>query len=293
MAILLTGQAPRANFVARTLTGVSMKAAPVCLRSLSWKRGAALGCLLAGLSVQATAENFAATNTNLTSATVFAACVARISIPGTGVTAGTCTDLKIFADPPVAGVQSFHYALQYDPAKYIFDPANSGPTGAFALGSITPVGAGNGSEQIRVVDPNAFVLGSPLPGSSYTAQDVGGVVTLDISFATPVVAEGDNNIFLLDFRFKTPFLDLTNTIVTYNMSGAGQDFTTLASSCITEDARNLCGSDTPTSGLTITYVAGIPEPATSSLLLAGLVAFSYAVRSRRAAGPNVTRRVLN
>ena len=115
-----------------------------------------------------------------------------------------CYSNAKFIDPLVVDVTSFHYEVQYDISRYVFDPVNSGPVGAFAIGGDVGPGPGVGTELIQLLPVGGFNRGTPLPGSTYTYTDTGGIVTIDLTFASPASVTDDGNVFLTSFNYITP-----------------------------------------------------------------------------------------
>lgn len=193
----------------------------------------------------------------------------------------TCDFLSAIWDPPTDGVTAFDMALRYDPIRYSFVPGQSGPLGIFSVGGDAPAPQpGVGTQPISLLPDSGYSPGAPLPGSTLTYTDVGGVLTVHYELASAVSSNVDINFFRTDFKFLTPIvIDLNLSTFTYETElGAGSDFSLVSFSCVSENPTFGCGSDTPSTGLT-THYAPIPEPSSLVMMFIGL-AF-LATRARR------------
>jgi len=232
--------------------------------------------MLCTLSESTHAHTIKNANT-LTSEAVTAGCLAKF--PKEEI---FCNQQGTFIDPPGDGIQSFHFAMQYDSSRYVFDPSKSGPVGPFAVGGDAGPSAGVGTQLIGLAPDDGVMLGAHLPGSTYSFTDIAGVVTIDMTFASPIFFNTDSNVLFLDFNLITPvFIDVSRTTVTYDAVNPGLDFTTLASSCTLSSGEGGCGSDTPTKGITIHYADPIPEPGAYAMMLAGLALMGLVARRRK------------
>ncbi len=191
-----------------------------------------------------------------------------------------CGDTALIVDPPASGVNGFTLQIRFDPSKYIFDPASSGPLGVFSVGGDSPAPTpGSGLSPFKLLPATGFNAGSPLPGSTLTYTVVGDLLTVDYQLQNALTVDGDINFFRLDFALIHPaIVKLDASSVTYLSSGAGQDFTQVRFSCSTT-STNSCGSATPSTGLTITY--GVPEPATWAMFIGGLGLLGGVMRRQR------------
>lgn len=193
---------------------------------------------------------------------------------------GTCDFLSTIWDPPADGVTAFDMALRYDPRLYSFLREQSGPLGIFSVGGDAPAPEpGVGTQPISLLPDTGFAPGAPLPGSTLTYTDVGGVLTIHHELASPVSSNVDINFFRTDFRFLKPIaIDLNLSTFTYEtVMGAGSDFSLVGFSCVTENPTLGCGSDTPSTGLTAHYVP-IPEPSSLALMFIGLALLATRAR---------------
>jgi hypothetical protein len=195
-----------------------------------------------------------------------------------------CKQMAKVEDPPADGVTSLHLELAFDPSKYAFDAAASGPLTPFATGGDNPpVSPGVGTEPFQALPVGGITPGAPLPGSTLTFTVTPGLLTVDYALGSAVTASGDVNDLLLVFDLVHPrWIDFPASSVTYFSSGPGADFTKLAESCTTLSGLG-CGSDFPTSGETVNYVyaTGVPEPAGWSVLLLGFLGLGAVLRRAR------------
>ncbi len=173
---------------------------------------------------------------------------------------GGCT-VYFVVDPPAAGVTSAAMSLQYDASFMTFNQSLSGPLGAFSIGGdAPPPDPGIGTQPIAELPATGFSPGLPLAGSTLNYSGTAGLLTVDYHLASPVTVPADVNFFLLAFDFVTSApLDAANSTATYSASGPGADWTQLAFTCTTSDLLNVCGSDTPATGVTFNF-ALVPEP---------------------------------
>jgi hypothetical protein len=193
-----------------------------------------------------------------------------------------CLKAYDLEDPPSIGVTSLTLSLKYDPSIFTFDPADSGPLGIYSVGGdAPPVAPGVGTQPFQELPSAGFTPGAPLPGSTLTYTDAGGLLTVDYDLASPITASDDVNYFLLAFDLVHPVpINFALSTVTYLETGPGADFTKTAFSCTTTTGVG-CGSDVPTSGVTINFV-GVPEPAAWALLVLGFAGLGAMLRARRA-----------
>ena len=222
------------------------------------------------------AYDFAAGKTTLTSAQAYAQCRAAGDNPA------FCGAVALIVDPPAAGLTSFDISIRYDPTLYAFDPTLSGPLGVVSMGGdAPPTSPGIGTVPLQLLPATGYGAGAPLPGSTLTYTNSGGVLTVDYQLASPVTATGDINIFRLNFSLIHPVpIDLAASTVSYAAAGPGRDFSTLSASCTTSDGLDQCGSTNPASGVTFNLVV-VPEPAAWTLLIMGLGWVGAAARRRR------------
>ena len=198
----------------------------------------------------------------------------------------TCGSLAWLVDPPAPGVTELTTSLEYNPSMFTFNQAASGPLGAFSVGGGTPPDPGGmGTEPLELLPTTGYTPGARLPGSTLTYTNPPGLVTMDYQLANPVSVIGDVNFFLFDFDFVVPVtIDLAASTATYLPTGPGGSFTQASFSCTTSDGANQCGSDSPSTGITLN-LATIPEPAPGPLLLAaGLAVLGVIGRGRVSLG---------
>lgn len=194
-----------------------------------------------------------------------------------GKTYTVYTSVTIVIDPLSVNVSDFSLSMMYDPAAYAFNPSLSGPLGVFSVGGdAPPADGGVGTSLMELIPSTGFTPGTPLPGSTLTYTDVGGLLTVDYHLASPITTSGDVNSFRLDFNVLHPSLGGLGT-VTYSPLGAGTSFTQTAFSCTTTDKVDLCGSDVPGRGISIS----VPEPTTWALMLIGFAGLGATLRARR------------
>jgi hypothetical protein len=185
-----------------------------------------------------------------------------------------CTADKWIIDPQLQSVSSFTLTIQYDPLVRTFNAADSGPLGVLSVGGdAPPVNPGVGTQPLRQLPATGYKPGAALPGSTLTYTDLNGLLTVDYVFGTPVTVNDDINFFLLSFDLLDPIqIDLDLSTVTYEALGPGGDFSTIDYSCTLATLGGGCGSDTPSTGVTLNY-AFVSEPnslALTALALAGL-----------------------
>ncbi len=194
-----------------------------------------------------------------------------------------CLTEAVLEDPLANGVTGFTLALQTDPSEYIFNPSTSGPLGAFSVGGDTPPpNPGVGTELLQILPSSGFTPGAPLPGSTLTYTDVGGLLTVNYQFATPVTVSGDVNFFLIDYTLVRPIIiQLGVSSATYATSGPGADISLGSFSCGLVDPSGGCGSDFPSTGITFNNVGYLPEPTTWLMMLAGFGVSGAKLRRRR------------
>ncbi len=194
----------------------------------------------------------------------------------------TCKRWYNIADPAAIDVTSLTMQLQVDPSLYTFDPAASGPLGAFSVGGdAPPVDPGVGTEAMQLLPTTGVSPGAPLPGSTLTYTNVGGLLTLNYVFSSPVNVGGDVNFFIFAFDFVHPVtIDFDASTVTYATSGPGGDFSQLMAACTTANGDNNCGSPSASTGGTFNF-ASVPEPSTWAILLLGFGGAGAAMRVRR------------
>jgi hypothetical protein len=177
--------------------------------------------------------------------------------------------LSYIFDPESVNVTQFSLTIQYDPLKYVFDQAHSGPLGAFSVGGdAPPPNPGIGTQPMQLLPSTGYQPGAPLPGSTLNYTNVGGLLTVDYVLGSPVTVTDNVNFFRLDLAYITPVenVDLSNSTVTYHASGPGADSTEVSFSCLTSGGENACGSPNPSTGVTINY-AFVPEPSTAALFM--------------------------
>jgi hypothetical protein len=192
-----------------------------------------------------------------------------------------CNFLATVYDPIAIGVTDLTMTIAYDPTKYIFDAAGSGPLGAFSVGGDAPPPTpGIGVEPLQLLPATGYEPGDPLPGSTLTYTEAPGSVTVHYTLASPVTVDSEVNFLRLQFDLVTPMIiDFAESRAIYYPSSPGLDFTQTAFSCKTEDGTNQCGSDNPAVGTTF-HLVGVPEPATWAMLVSGFGLVGAALRSR-------------
>jgi hypothetical protein len=192
-----------------------------------------------------------------------------------------CTVEVLFWDPPVSSVTGLTLTVQYDPSRVAFAPELSGPLGQLSVGGdAPPPNPGVGTQPLALFPTSGVAAGAPLPGSTFTFSDAGGLLTVNYQLAAPVTTDSDINFLRLAFRLNDPVLvDFAQSTVTYSENSPGQ-YTQVSFSCTTSDGLNQCGSSHPSTGVTFNYVSSVPEPATFALLVAGFVALGAGARRR-------------
>lgn len=196
----------------------------------------------------------------------------------------TCQKAAIEEDPAPGDITGITTVIAYDPSIYQFDAADSGPQGIFSIGGdAPPIDPGVGTMPVGLLPDVGFNPGAPLPGSTLTYIDAPGLLTISYQFATPVSVIDDVNYFRIEFRFIHPIeIDLSQTTATYATSGGGSDFSEPTFLCTTVDGSDHCGSEAPSTGISINY-AYVPEPAAWVMMIAGFGAIGSSLRRRRAA----------
>jgi hypothetical protein len=192
-----------------------------------------------------------------------------------------CYAESLIYDPQAQGVTGFSFAVQYDPSVARFDPAHSGPLGVFSVGGDSPPpNPGVGTQPVQLLPSMGFSPGAPLPGSALTYNSTSGVLTVSYNLAGPVTVNGDINFFRTDFTFLHPLeINLSDSTVTYMSSGPGSDFSMMSYSCTTQGQNPMCGSDTPSTGITTSFDT-VPEPGTLAMLGTGMVGLQAFLRRR-------------
>jgi hypothetical protein len=202
-----------------------------------------------------------------------------------------CLSFSIIVDPPAPGLTGLTMSLQTNPALYTFDPGRSGPLGAFSIGGdAPPANPGVGTQALQLLPSTGFSPGAPLPGSTLTYTDVGGLLTISYQLANPITVSGDVNYFRIDFDLVHPvIIDLAASTVTYAATGPGADVTQVSFSCTTTNLMDQCGSAQPSTGITFN-LSVVPEPAPWAMLLVGVGVLGVAMRghSGRARKATVT-----
>ena len=176
----------------------------------------------------------------------------------------------------------FQLSMQYNTSLYTFDQALSGPLGVLSVGGdAPPVDAGVGTQPLQVLPSTGYSAGSPLPGSTLTYTNVGGVLTVDYQLGSSVDYSGDANIFRLSFDLIHPLsVEVGLSTVTYSANTPGADFTTLSFTCTTSDMLDQCGSAQPTEGVSFNFT--VPEPPTWATLILGAGLLGLVARRRKA-----------
>lgn len=197
-----------------------------------------------------------------------------------------CGWAALIYDPPAQEITSLTLTIDYDPLVYSFDEARSGPLGVFSVGGdARPPNPGVGTQLIQLLPSSGYEPGDPLPGSTLTYTDSPGLLSASYQFGNPVVITSNTNFFRLDFALLDPIaIDISNSAVTYETSAlGGTDFSTVSFSCTTADGLNMCGSDTPSTGVSFD-LALVPEPHTVLLMGVGLAGLGHARRRGESAG---------
>lgn len=245
-------------------------------RGLASPVGAA-SCLL--ISANARAADYDGGKTSLTSSQAYAQCIKE---PDDGYF--FCALVAAFVDPPSSpsGLTGFDLSLRYNTSLYTFDQALSGPLGVLSQGGdAPPVDAGVGTQPLQVLPSTGYSAGSPVPGSTLTYTNVGGVLTVDYQLASPVMYTGDANIFRLSFDLINPLsVEVGLSTVTYSANTPGTDFTTLSFTCTTSDMLDQCGSAQPAEGVSFNFT--VPEPPTWAALILGAGLVGLMARRRKA-----------
>jgi hypothetical protein len=201
-----------------------------------------------------------------------------------------CLKTAIRVDP-VGDVTSVGLTLQYDPSRYRFNAAESGPLGVFSVGgSAPPATPGTGTQPLPIFSSRQETPGAPLPGSTLSMTDLGNAVAVDYDLASPLNVASETNFLVLVFDYVQPVLiNAAQSTVTYSALTPGADFTESATVCTTGDPLfPTCGSDTPAMGVTI-HLSGVPEPSALALFGSGLLVAAVVGRRRRS-GTSAARR---
>lgn len=175
----------------------------------------------------------------------------------------------LLADPPVSLLSQKSIVMDYDPARYVFRPAQSGLLCEFAVGASCPAPSARHGSFLVASEPMSAALefGTPLPGSTLEIvhDAVAGRVSVFFSTSTPLQFEtpGDRNWFAFHFETLVPYNPYTTQVV-YHAQPGRYDFTQVSASC---DVATGCGSDVPVYGVSLVPV---PEPASGLLWLGGL-----------------------
>lgn len=214
-----------------------------------------------------------------------AAALAYIASPGTfnislnarnncyaaGYSTWFCNRVEDIVDPTGTDITGIQLSVQFDPSRYIFDPGNSGPLGAFSIGGdAPPTDPGVGTGPVETLPSTGYSPGSQLSGSTLTYTVTGNTVTLNYQFpGTPITVDSDVNAFILAFDYiNQPLVDLTASTVTYSATGPGADFTFTPLACTTLDQGNHCGVDPSIESTGISFdLALVPEPNSLSVML--------------------------
>lgn len=242
-------------------------------------RAIAVTCVMAvGLTLSLAPGKAAALNnlSNKASNDFFFNCL-RLNVPE-----WRCNFLATVIDPIGLDITDFSITYAYDPTKFVFDPTLSGPLGAFSTGGdAPPVSGGVGTEALKLLPATGFEPGAPLPGSTLTYIDTPGLLAVTYHLGSPVTATEPANFFRLGFRFIDPVvIDITKSTVTYDPVNPGL-FTQQSFACTTTDGANACGSDHPSTG--ISFKLSVPEPASWTTMILGVLALGAALRLRRPA----------
>jgi hypothetical protein len=176
--------------------------------------------------------------------------------------------LAAILDPISVDATQFTASFQYDSLKYSFRQSSSGPLGAFSVGGdAPPIHPGIGTMPVQELPSTGYNAGAPLPGSTLTYTDIGGVMTVTYQLASPITVSDPVNFFRLDFDILNPTeFSPSESSVTFDAVAPGVDFTQTNFSCLTTDASNACGSQHPATGVTINLVP-TPEPSTLALCM--------------------------
>jgi hypothetical protein len=176
--------------------------------------------------------------------------------------------LAAILDPVSVDATQFTMSFQYDSLKYSFRQSSSGPLGAFAVGGdAPPIHPGIVTMPVQELPSTGYNAGAPLPGSTLTYTDIGGVLTMTYELGSPITVSDPVNFFRLDFDILNSIeFSPSESSVTFNAVAPGADFTQTNFSCLTTDASNACGSEHPTTGVTINLVP-TPEPSTFALCM--------------------------
>ena len=201
-----------------------------------------------------------------------------------------CKKAEHLEDPPSVGVLGFSLTLRLRPFGLYLQSFGRvarwgfGPPAAIRR-QVPPVSEPSRSAPCLAA---ASRPGRRSPGRPSPTPAWAGVLTVDYQLASPITTAGDVNDFLLVFDLVTPvWIDFAASTVTYETTGPGADFTKAAYSCTTVTGVG-CGSDAPTSGITISYVP-VPEPGAWAMLLLG---FAGLRRLHAAGAPRMTARGL-
>jgi PEP-CTERM motif len=192
-----------------------------------------------------------------------------------------CQSIGNLVDPSGTDVTSVTMSMAYNPSLLTFDQAESGPLGMFSMGgSAPPANAGFGTQPVMLQPSTGFSPGSPLPGSTLTYTQSSGLVSIDYQFASPITVTGDTNFFYFAFDFVNPVtINLSASTVSYAAEGPGTALSVTSFACTTTNLANICGSNTPSTGVSFNLVPA-PEPGTLSLVLVALGGLG-ALRTRR------------
>jgi len=192
----------------------------------------------------------------------------------------------LVTDPMATNETGFTLSIRYNPVLFAFDPAGSGPLGVFSVGGDAPTPhPGVGTQPAQVLPSTGYNPGAPLPGSTLTYTNSGGLLTVSYQWGTPISVSADVDDFFLDFTVLHPGpVDLAASTVTYSAASPGTTFTQTSSSCTTTPVGGPCGSDTPAEGVSVnTVFLPVPEPAGWAVFIVGVALVGAAARHRRAA----------